>query len=192
MQTADEIIVRLTAQAGDLNAGMEEAAAKVKASTDAMNASVAQAMGTFRDFDNIQKGSIKTAQDVANAQATLSAAQATGAYTTEELAAKQAILDAAMAKLPAEMEGASAATAAFTSNSRVMGEVSTIVSEAMSGNFGRIRRSAAALANQSGLLASAMRGIVTPAGIAALAIGGVGIAAYEAGQRAEEFQQALE
>lgn len=182
MSIADEIIVKLTAQNGDLNAGMDEAAAKVKASTDSMQASVASAMNTFRDFDNIQKGSIKTAQDVANAQATLTAAQATGAYTTEELAAKQAMLDAAMAKLPAEMEAASAATAGFTANSRVMGEVSTIISEAMSGNFGRIRRSAAALANQSGLLESAFRFLLSPAGLVTAAFVAIGDAAIEASE----------
>lgn len=191
MSTADEIIVKLTAQDGGLNAGMDEAAAKVKASTDAMQASVSNAMNTFRDFDNIQKGSIKTAQDVANAQATLTAAQATGAYTTEELAAKQAILDAAMAKLPREMEDASNALGKFTSNSRVMGEVSTIMSEAAAGNFGRIRRSAAALANQAGLLQLAF----TPLGLAIEAVAGsIGIlvaAEIEAGQHMAELDQAI-
>lgn len=192
MSPAEEIVVKLTAQAGDLNSGMDAAAAKVRAATDSMRASVAESMSQFAAFDAIQKGSIKTAQDVAAAQATLTAAQTSGAYTTEELAAKQAILDAAMAKLPAEMEAASAATTAFTANSRVMGEVSTIVSEAMSGNFGRIRRSAAALANQSGLLQSAFLFLISPAGMAAAAVAGVGIAAYEAGERIEQFQQALE
>src|SRR5690348_13933786 len=101
---AEEVIVKLTAEAGDLNAGMDQAAEKVRSSTDAMRASVASSLDTYRQFDSIQKGSIKTAADLANAQATLSAAQLSGAYTTEELAAKQAILDAAMVKLPAEME----------------------------------------------------------------------------------------
>jgi len=184
MSPAEEIVVKLTAQAGDLNSGMDAAAAKVRSSTEAMSASVAQAANTFRNFDNIQKGSIKTAQDVANAQATLTAAQASGAYTTEELAAKQALLDAAMVKLPRELEAASAATVAFTSNTRVMGEVSTIVSEAMSGNFGRIRRSAAALANQSGILAAIFSPIGALVAETAAAIGGL---VYVTAQ-AEEYQ----
>lgn len=187
MQTADEIIVKLTADNSGINAELDEVAAKVKASTDTMRASVAEAMSQFTAFDAIQKSSIKTSQDLSAAQAALSAVQQSGAYTTEELAAKQAILDAAMAKLPKELEAASAATIAFTGNTRVMGEVSTIISEAMAGNFGRIRRSAAALANQSGILTS----IFSPLGVVvaetAAALGG--LVYFTA--RAEEYQGEL-
>lgn len=120
--------------------------------------------------------------------------------TAAERAAILADAEATRAKVAADMEaiasqeglaGATAATtaetevqaAAFALNSRAMAEVSTITSDVVSGQFGRIRRSVAALANQSGAIGV----LFSPLGLLAAAVAAVGVAAL----KGEEQESAL-
>lgn len=184
MATAEEIIVKLTAQTEELKAGMAEAATTVQTAQDAMAASVRSSMDTFAAFDAIQKGSIKTAQDAAAAQKVLNDARASMAYTDEELAAKEAIASAAMAKIPRESEAAQVATNAFsdalTRNSRTAYTTSALISDALSGQFSRSKRELAAMANETGVMSSALSFLLSPAGFAAAAIAAIGVAAIKA------------
>jgi phage-related minor tail protein len=171
MATDDEIKVLLTADASQLQAGMDAGAASV---TEA-SASMQVDMDAMRDAQ------------VASFEATIAAQNAAMSKTSEFVRAQATIPVAAKAAAV----GVEEASSVIVTNSRVMSEVSTIASEAMSGNFGRIRRSAAALANQSGLLTK----LFTPMGIGILA---VGVAVYElvsgfvaATERANDFNAAL-
>ena len=193
MATAEEIVVKLTAQTAELKAGMAEGVSTVKAAQDEMAASYANTMGVFQQFDAIQKGSIKTAQDVAAAQDVLTAAEKTGAFTAEELAAKQAILSAAMTKLPQEAEAASSGlAAALTRNSRVAYSSSALISDALTGQFSRSRREVAALANETGLMAQALRFLLGPVGLTVAGIAAVGFSAIEAQRNFEKFEDVIQ
>lgn len=191
MSIIDELIVKLTAQTDQFKAGMAEASAQVTTSTDSMRASLASATAQFSAFDAIQKGSIKTSEDLAAAQKTLSEVQASGAYTSEELAAKQAIVDAAMAKVGKETEAASGALNMFTRNSRTMYSTSALITDAMTGQFSRMRREVAALGNETGLMASAMRAAMGPVGALAAVVGSIAFAAIKANDAFAEFEQVV-
>jgi Prophage tail length tape measure protein. len=167
-----EIQVQLTADMAQLQAGMDAGAASVASATEAMQGSFATASAEMQ------------AQSDAIVDANVAAYQKSVA--AQNAAMTQMVTSAKVAAVEVEE-----VTAAVTVNSRVMGEVSTIASEALAGNFGRIRRSAAALANQSGLLQAAF----TPLGLAIIA---TVAAAYElakgyldATARATEFSAAL-
>lgn len=191
MATADEIVVKLTAQTDQLKAGMAEASATVKASSDAMAASYQGAMQSFSAFEAIQKSSLGTAADVAAAQQAINAAQASGAFTAEELAAKQALVDAAMLKVGKETQAASGFLSMFTRNSRTMYSTSALITDAMTGQFSRMRREVAALGNETGLMGRAFGFIASPIGVAALAIAGLGVGVIEAQDHYDKFQQTI-
>lgn len=191
MATADEIIVKLTAQTDQLKAGMAEGAAVVKSTQDEMAASMATSMNAFRQFDEITKQSVQSTEGLAAAQKALAAAQASGAFTTEELAAKEALVAAAMQKVGSETQAASGMLSMFTRNSRTMYSTSALITDAMTGQFSRMRREVAALGNETGLMARAFRLIASPAGVAGLAVAGLGVAFVEAADRFEKFQQTI-
>lgn len=190
MATAEEIIVKLTAQTAELKAGMAEGAAVVKKTQDEMAASMQTSMAAFRQFDAIQKGSITTAQELASAQAAVQAAQASGAFTAEEIAEKEALVAAAMKKVGNETQEASGVLSVFTRNSRTMYSTSALITDAMTGQFSRMRREVAALGNETGLMAQAFRFALSPAGLIAAALAAVGVAAYEASQKVEDLERA--
>lgn len=192
MPTADEIVVKLTAQTDQLNAGMAEASATVQASTDAMSASFKTSTAAFAEFDAIQKGNLKTAEQVAQAQSTINAVQQTGAFTSEELAAKQALVDAAMLKVGKSTQEASGALSLLTSNSRTMYSTSAFITDAMTGQFSRMRREVAALGNETGLMAKAFQFAVSPVGLVAAAVVALGVAAEKGASEFSGFQQAIE
>lgn len=79
----------------------------------------------------------------------------------------------------------------FGMNSRSMSEAATILSEAISGQYGRIQRSGAALANSSGLIAT----LLTPTGLAFTAftatVGLLATGFYEASQQEALLEQAI-
>lgn len=175
-----EIIVQLTADTAQLQTGMDAGTASVQRSTDAMRASVAEAMSQYAAFDAIQKGSIQTADDLAAAQKALSAAQESGAFTAEELSAKQAIVAAAMSSVGTEAKGTAGAIEAITSNSRTMYSVSALVTDAMTGQFSRMRREVAAVGNETGLMGRALTLLLSPLGLVAAALAGIAAAAVSA------------
>jgi phage-related minor tail protein len=192
MATAEEIIVKLTAQNDALKAGMAEGAATVQAGTDAMAASLKNATASFAAFDAIQKTNLATAAQVAEAQRTINEVQATGAFTSEELAAKQALVDAAMLKVGKTTQEASGFLGLFTRNSRTMYSTSALITDAMTGQFSRMRREVAALGNETGLMAKAFQLVASPIGVATLAVVGFGAAMVEAADRFGRFEQTIE
>src|SRR6185312_539248 len=191
MATADEIVVKLTAQTDQLKAGMAEASASVQTSTDAMGASLKSATASFAAFDAIQKTNLKTAEQVAEAQRTINEVQQTGAFTSEELAAKQVLVDAAMLKVGKTTEHASGALGMFTRNSRTMYSTSALITDAMTGQFSRMRREVAALGNETGLMAKAFQFALTPAGLIAEALIAIGADAYNASQQIDALNRAV-
>lgn len=191
MATAEEIIVKLTAQTDQLNAGMAQAAASVQTSTDAMAASFRGATASFAAFDAIEKANLATAEQVAAAQKTINEVQATGAFTSEELAAKQALVDAAMLKVGKTTQEASGFLGLFTRNSRTMYSTSALITDAMTGQFSRMRREVAALGNETGLMAKAFQLVASPIGVATLAVAGFGVAMVEAADRFGRFEQTV-
>src|SRR6185312_3048450 len=191
MPTAEEIVVQLTAQNGELNAGMAESATTVKTSTDAMAASCQNAIASFGQFENIQRGSITTAQQAAQAQEAINAAQESGAFTAEEIAEKQALVSAAMSKVGQETQAASGALSMFTRNSRTMYSTSALITDAMTGQFSRMRREVAALGNETGLMAKAFQFALTPAGLIAEALIAIGADAYNASQQIDALNRAV-
>lgn len=191
MATIGEMIVKLLADTSNFNASMDEAAAKVTASNDAMAASMASSMQSFRDFDAITKESVKSAEGLAQAQAALQAVQQTGAFTSEELAAKEALIADAMKKVGTETQEASGIVSMFTRNSRTMYSTSALITDAMTGQYSRMRREVAALANETGAFAKAFQIMVGPIGLAIAAVGGFAFAAIEGAENASKLEDAL-
>src|SRR6185312_446841 len=191
MATADEIVVKLTAQTDQLKAGMAEASASVQTSTDAMGASLKSATASFAAFDAIQKTNLKTAEQVAEAQRTINEVQQTGAFTSEELAAKQVLVDAAMLKVGKTTEEASGALGMFTRNSRTMYYTSALITDAMTGQFSRMRREVAALANETGLMSRAFRLMIGPIGGAVIGLGAIGAILVKGAEQSSKFADSL-
>lgn len=121
-----------------------------------------------------------TTAELAKAELLLDKVQASGIITNAELKQSFRALDAAkivdtkvtQANAKANLEAAGARKL----NSRATGELATAGSEILAGNFGRLRRTGAAFANQTGLLAKAFSlagaGIIgTVAALALLAKG---------------------
>jgi phage-related minor tail protein len=186
--------------------GMEEAAASSAAAMSATSGVVADAVGKEKTalallFDALS-GNTKTVEALVAQRAALASIQEAGSQSATTLADATARLDAAAIKLgvteadlAVATEGATVATdvntEAMVVNSRVAGELGTILSEALSGNFGRIRRSAAALANQTGLLQKAFTGM----GPAILGVAGAivafGVALVKGSEEQAKFNGAL-
>ncbi|HKZ10387.1 MAG TPA: phage tail length tape measure family protein [Rhodanobacteraceae bacterium] len=192
MATAAEMIVRLLADTSSFNANMEEAAVKVRASQDAMAASMQSSMSVFQQFDAIEKANLKTAQDVAAAQKVITAAQQSAAFTAEELAAKQAIVTAALAKIPREAEAAAASFATMGINSRAAYSASALISDALTGQFSRSHREVAALANETGLMSRALQFAMGPVGLTIGGFGLLGLSAVKAQEDLDDFGRSVE
>lgn len=191
MPTAEEIVVKLTAQNDELKAGMADASATVKANTDAMAASFKQSTAAFAAFDAIEKANLRTAEQVAAAQKTINDVQATGAFTSEELAAKQTLVSAALAKVEKDSQAAATGIAAITNNSRAAYSASALLSDVMTGQFSRSRREVAALANETGLMSKALQFALSPAGLVAAALAAVGVAALQAEEDFAKLRQSI-
>lgn len=176
---------------------------KATAAINATTAEMAASIESRNVFGMTAAETEANYKKVAAAGAAYAASMQTGADAsaiwTEEALARNAAMDAAHDSLVAERlatESATTATEANTVaaeantaaaieqgvaikavgvNSRVTSELGTLMSEAASGNFYRMRRSAAALANQTGILSK----LFTGTGLAILSIGGA-IAAFTA------------
>lgn len=183
----DSVGVVVQSQAEEMAAIAEEAAA--------FNAAVQAKIDAMVRLNAAFAGGITSTAGIAEAESALDEAMAVGAITAAEYAGYIDVLNAA------ELEAATSAdieTAAITANTeakvinaRVSGELGTMLGEVLSGNFGRVRRSAGALANQTGLLAKAF----TPVGLAVTAaIGAViafGVAAVKGAEEQAKFNNAL-
>lgn len=131
------------------------------------------------------KGNLATTAGMAEADAALDAAMATGAISAKEQEAYLKKLAVAEGIETATTEANTAAhvenAAALKLNSRAYAEIGTAVSEIAAGNFGRLRRTGAAFANQAGLF----KKIFTPVGgaITATAVAAITLAtAFAKGQ----------
>lgn len=119
-------------------------------------------------------------------EAQLSKLHRTGSVTASDFAAMSEILQTNRAKLLGVGEAVETVAKGFGSNTRLMSEASTIAADIASGQFGRIRRSAAAMLNASGALQS----LFTAQGAAALALVGVIAALAYSYERAEAQEEA--
>ena len=172
------------------SAEVAAASSAVATSTDAMSASLASGVSAFAAFDNIQKDSVKTAEQVVAAQKVINAAEASGAFTAEELAEKQAFVSAAAEKVGTDIREAAAGVNIFTRNSRTMYSTSALITDAMTGQFSRMKREVAALANETGAMAAVFRAAVGPIGAVVATIAAISIAGIEAGESFGRFEQA--
>ena len=191
--------------AAEASLAVEAASTKAKDAVNAFGETSAQA-------DARIKGIVASymAQAEAGGQIVLSEraiAEAAGQRveaTVAEIAATQAAIaaqDAQMTSMDAYIGTTEASVAvteastvavaenavAFTMNSRSMAEVSTIVSDIATGQFGRMRRSVAALANSSGAIKALFSGV----GLAAVAVGALGFAALKGAEQEDELNRSL-
>lgn len=163
---AAQMQAEMDALAAATQASAAEAASSVAAQAIAFNAAVSAKIEAQKRVNAAFRAGVADAAGMAEAESALDAAMAAGAFTAQEYKRRLAQLGdaevgvattaaAATGSLGLETAAVEVQSVALKSNSRVMSEVSTLASEAMSGNFGRMRRSAAALANQAGLLSLA-------------------------------------
>lgn len=199
MTNDNEIKVLLTADAAQLQAGMEAGAASVQQSVDQMQATIAEDAAAFNaavqaKIDAMMRlnaafaGNLASAEGVTEAEAALDQAMAAGAITTAEQTAYLERLTAAEVESTVAVE---ANTAAITMNGQVGREVGIMIGELARGNYTRLEGSTVTLANRTGLLTSALEFIISPLGIATAAAAGLGVAAYEAAQDEEKLHDAL-
>ena len=133
-----------------------------------------------------------TSTELAKAETLLNQAEAAGVIQKGAAVAAFKALDEAKIKDIAVTEAVVAANkSAFTLNSRATSEVATGLSEVLAGNPARLRRTAAAFANQAGVF----KAMFTPAGLgitAGVASIGALVAAYVSAEReANNFTRAI-
>jgi hypothetical protein len=149
-----------------------------------------EALALFAKIDPLA-GKLQKFDDLEVALGKLSKAGKIGATDFAVMSEKLAANRAALFGAEAATVGASSAIAKFTSNTRLMSEASTIASDVVSGQFGRIRRSAAAMANASGVLRLAFTGVgAVVLGLTAV-LGGLAYAWNEASERESAFDKGL-
>jgi hypothetical protein len=200
-----EIKVLLTADQAQLQAGMEQGAASVKASTEQMQATIAEEAAAFNAAVQAKidaqvrlnaafAGGITSTEGIASAEAALDQAMTVGAITTTEYAAHVATLDAAEVALAGSTAAATAATVENTAaqiSSRTAYSASALITDALTGQFSRSRREVAALANETGLLQAAFNS-VGPAVLGVTAIvAGLTIALKENAQEQFELERSI-
>lgn len=163
--------------------------AKLVASQNAQMAASSRAVAMQGQYERILATTTGTEAELDAAEGQLNKLRAAGAITATEYAAavdrlaKAKLIDAAASKVDA--------SAQKVGNSRVQAEAATAISEVLSGNFGRLRRTGAAFANQAGLLSKLM----TPVGLAvtgvAGAVGGMAAAMVAGERETEKYNQGL-
>lgn len=193
-------VAQIAKTGGALHAAADSNSAFTK-STAALTAAQDASMVNFGEFSKaarnaeaaltaLKAGTLTTAA-FEKASLDLAKAVGIGAITEDEYAAALALVDKAKIKDIALTEGQSVANKKAGLNSRAQSEVATAVSEALSGNFGRLRRTGAAFANQAGLLTKLM----TPMGLAiagaAVAVGVFVAAIVKGEEESDKFNRAL-
>lgn len=180
--------------AADANSAFAKSSASMVAAQDA-------AMVSFVEFNKAAKsaeaamtalksGTLTTAA-FEKASADLAKAVGIGAITEEEYEAALKLVDKAKVEDIVITKSQSAANKEAMLSSRAQSEIATAISEVLSGNVGRLRRTGAAFANQAGLLTKLM----TPMGIgiaaAAVAVGAFVIAIVKGEEESDKFNRAL-
>lgn len=138
------------------------AAAQVASEAESVAALNAATLAKGQAYARLQlamQGNLATAAGMAEAEFALDEAMAAGAISASEQAAYFARLAAAETAATVATEANTAANvenaASFSLNARATRELGAIVDELASGNFGRLKTSLAAFANQSGLIKAA-------------------------------------
>jgi len=206
MATDTEIVVQLTAEQAQLQAGMEQGAATVQAATEKMQASIAQESAAFNAavqakidaqvrLNTAFAGGISSTEGIAAAEAALDQAMAAGAVTAAEYAGYVGKLDASEIELATSTAAATTATEANTValqiNGGVAREVGVLVGELARGNYTRLEGSTITLANRTGFLSSALGFLISPLGLVTEATAALGVAAYQAAEDEEKLRDAL-
>ena len=194
--SGEEIKVLLTADAAQLQAGMEQGAASVQQSVSQMQATIAEEAAAFNASVQAKieaqirlnaafSAGITGAEGIAEAEAALDQAMAAGALTATEYSGYVGKLDAAEAALAESAAAATVAvdanTAAITLNGGVAREVGVMIGELARGNYTRLEGSTITLANRTGVLSTALQSILSPIGLATIAAAALGYSVYEAG-----------
>lgn len=192
MSTASvEAAAQVDAAQRSVTASVGRSQAAIVAEATAFNTAVQAKQAALLRLDTAMGGNLASAEGMAEAEYALDNAMAAGAITAQEEAVYMERLAAAEEAVTVSTVEATVAQDAFTMSSRASAEVGTILSEALAGNFGRIRRSAAALANQTGILSKALSILLSPAGLVTIAIGGMGAMAYEQENQIDKLRLAL-
>jgi len=172
---------------------LDASATRVEASVKKIAPSARTSSEALALFSKIDPAAGKLAAlDALESQLTkLSKAGKVGATDFAAMSAKLAESRAKIVGEGAAVAEASTLVQKFTSNTRLMSEASTIASDVVSGQFGRIRRSAAAMANASGVFRLAFTGTgALVLGVAA-AVGALGLAAEKASNETQDFNNAI-
>ena len=199
MSTDEELKVLLTADAAQLQAGMEQGAASVQQSVSQMQATVAEEAAAFNTavqakIDAMMRlnvafaGNLASAEDVTEAESALDQAMAAGAISADAQAGYMEQLAAAQADATVATE---ANTVALKMNGQVGREVGIMIGELARGNYTRLEGSTITLANRTGFLSSALSFLVSPAGMATEALAAVAAAAYEGIQDMNALREAI-
>jgi len=172
---------------------LDVSATRVEASVKKIAPSARTSSEALALFSKIDPAAGKLAA-LDNLEASLTKLSKAGKVGATDFAAMSAKLAESRAKIVGEgaaVAEASALVQKFTSNTRLMSEASTIASDVVSGQFGRIRRSAAAMANASGVFRLAFTGTgALVLGVAA-AVGALGLAAEKASNETQDFNNAI-
>ena len=151
--------------AADANSAFTKSTASMVAAQDAAMVSFAEfnkaAVNAGAAITALKSGTLTTAA-FEKASQDLAKAVGIGAITEEEYEAALKLVDKAKIEDIVITKEQSAANKEAMLSSRAQSEIATAVSEVLSGNFGRLRRTGAAFANQAGLLTKLM----TPMGLA--------------------------
>lgn len=160
MAAAEQAAEAKAREASALATGKQATAGRAQVEIAALNSATVKAqMADYAMLGKILDGNVKDVSELAAAEATLDRLQATGAITTEELAAAFAVLN----KVTDKNTAANVANAASRKglNSRTQYELGVLAGEIASGNTSRIKRSIPALLNASGMT----KLLMSPAGL---------------------------
>ncbi|WP_108472916.1 phage tail length tape measure family protein [Rhodanobacter thiooxydans] len=196
MSNENEIVVQLTAETAQLQAGMEEGAATVAKATEEMQATIAEEAAAFNAAVQLKvdamvrlnaafAGGITSTAGIAEAEAALDQAMAAGALTAAEYAGYVGTLNTAEIDLAASTTAATVATeantVAMTINGGVARELGVMIGELARGNYTRLEGSTITLANRTGVLSTVLQSLMSPIGLATVAAAALGYEVFEAG-----------
>ena len=206
MPTDNEIIVQLTAETAQLQAGMDAGAAAVTKATEEMQATIVQEAAAFNAavqskidaqvrLNAAFAGGITSTAGIAEAEAALDQAMAAGAITAAEYASYVGRLDTSEIDLAASTVAATTATeantVAMTINGGVARELGVLIGELARGNYTRMEGSTITLANRTGVLSSVLSALMSPLGLLTIGAGAAGVAVFEAALDFDKMQGAV-
>ena len=178
----------------------KSSAAQVKSSRDVIAAQNAQ-MVNYQAFQQAAKDAAAAMEALKSETMTtagmkealndLKTAVGMGAIEQETYTAALKLADKAKVEDIVVTKAQTAANKEAMLNSRAQSEIATAVSEVMSGNFGRLRRTGAAFANQAGLLTALMSPMGLAIAGAAVAVGVFVIAIIKGAEESDKFNRAL-